>query len=165
MYSPNVSFTLTFVWGITMYSPGGRVKKVTTSRATLWFVTSSGFCDRKRELSWIMNQEFAFLRYFCAVFGNHQRIVLVGKKLKHKCASWNKVPQNLKAMTHPQTNMFLSYMLISYIQVVLLKVLKYLHAPRHTAVRAWSCLEAPKKVENEKQNRKMYGGTKKYFKF
>ena len=35
---------LTFVWGITMYSPGGRVKKVTTSRATLWFVTSSGFC-------------------------------------------------------------------------------------------------------------------------
>ena len=37
---------LTFVWGITMYSPGGRVKKVTTSRATLWFVTSSGFCWR-----------------------------------------------------------------------------------------------------------------------
>jgi hypothetical protein len=28
---------------MTMYSPGGRVKKVTTSLATLWFVTSSGF--------------------------------------------------------------------------------------------------------------------------
>ena len=34
---------ITFVCGITMYSPGGRVKKVTTSRATLWFVTSRGF--------------------------------------------------------------------------------------------------------------------------
>ena len=38
---------ITFVCGITMYSPGGRVKKVTTSRATLWFVTSRGFCERK----------------------------------------------------------------------------------------------------------------------
>ena len=37
----------TFVCGITIYSPGGRVKKVTTSRATLWFVTSRGFCKGK----------------------------------------------------------------------------------------------------------------------
>ena len=36
----------TLVCGMTMYSPGGRVKNVTTSRATLWFVTSSGFCNK-----------------------------------------------------------------------------------------------------------------------
>ena len=33
----------TLVCGITMYSPGGSVKKVTTSRATEWLVTSRGF--------------------------------------------------------------------------------------------------------------------------
>ena len=40
----------TLVWGITMYSPGGRVKNVTTSLATEWLVTSRGFWEYKQSV-------------------------------------------------------------------------------------------------------------------
>ena len=40
----------TLVCGITMYSPGGSVKKVTTSLATEWLVTSSGFCKKAEDV-------------------------------------------------------------------------------------------------------------------